>query len=808
MRYEFRHALRTMRRERGLFVATLLTLGLGIGVATALFAVVDTVLLAPLVPAQDRVVHVSKRDVARGGFPSPLSLPEFEEWRRQAGSLEALVAVNHAATGTVAIALDGRLARGRLAPVTAGFFEALYRREPLLGRWLRPDDETAGEAVAAVVSEAFWERLSGRDPALVGRRLIWNGTRALRVVGVAHASVDYPIGTDIWAPASAVFDGRAGRFDARDRTFAQFELLGRLRAGASIETAGAELDVVHRRLVEAFPNDYRPMQVVVEPLLHTVVGDNRRLLLALLAGAALVFAVAGVNVAALLLMRASGRETEMAVRVALGASRGRLLRQAMAEGLVLAGGAAVTGLLIARALLVALPGLAPDDVPRLERATIDVSAAAFATLAALIWVIGLGTAPVWARRRLAHLSGVARAFQGGRRAPGLLMFTAAQIGAAVVLAIGAGLLVRSFAQLSAIDRGVTASGVSMVTLSIPEDRRRDPKTLVAFYERLLAELRAVPGVIAATPVHLGPGTGTMGLSAPMLFEGQTGEEARANPWAAWEPVFPDYFGTLGIPIVSGRGFTEADGRDAMPVAIVSESVAGRYWPGLDPIGRRLQFVPGAKWPWVTVVGVARDTRYRELRKSWLTVYFPADQFFFFQATSVLVRGNTGPALLRAELAPRVEALMPGAVVDTIDPLHVLLSRELARPRAALAVAGLFAVLAMGLAAIGIYAVLSYEVRQRRQELAIRAAVGATPHRLMKDVLRRGLVVAITGTAIGGGLAAVLTRALGALLFEVPPVDAVVFATVMLATLLVALGATFRPAGVAASVNPTDALRTE
>ena len=227
-----------------------------------------------------------------------------------------------------------------------------------------------------------------------------------------------------------------------------------------------------------------------------------------------------------------------------------------------------------------------------------------------------------------------------------------------------------------------------------------------FYTRLVEDLKSVPAITAASPVHLGPGTGTLGLSAPMFFEGQTVETARSNPWATWEPVLPGYFQTIGVPIVKGRGFTADDRRDSAPVAVVSESVARRYWPNLDPIGRRLRMVNEPDWQWVTVVGVARETRYRELRKTWLTVYFPADQFFFFQPESLLVRTELGPEPLRAEVAPRVRAAMPGALIDTVEPLDRLLDRELVRPRASAAVAGTFALLSVGLSLIGIFGVLS------------------------------------------------------------------------------------------------------
>jgi putative ABC transport system permease protein len=806
--HDIRYAVRSLLRGRSFAALTILTLSLGIGVVTALFAVISAVLIHPIVPDQDRVVRGSKLDARRGDFPFPLSLPEFVAWREQSRSFEALAAVDHAATGTVAIAVDGQVSPVQLAPVSADFFGVVHRGEPLQGRWFQPPDEQPGSEVVAVVSERFWRRASGGDPAFVGRRLSWAGDRTLIVVGVAPAIVDYPLGTDIWAPGATVFDGRAGRFDARNRTFSQFELLGRLRPGVSLDQAHAELTVIHHRVVADFPNDYTPMRVVLEPLLDTVVGDSGRVLVALFVAAGLVFVIAGVNVAALLLMRAAGRRAEMAVRVALGAGHGRLLRQTLTEGLLLGMLSAICGLLVAQVLLGALLWLSPGDVPRIQHAALDLRVLAFCVVAALAWVLTLGTVPVWGHRGIVRAPGVAHSFRGVRGTQGLLVFTTAEIAAAVVVAIGAGLLVRTFSHLQAIERGFDSNNVLMVSLLLPEARQRDARAMLAFYDQLLPHVEALPGVVSASPTHVRPGTGTLGLSAPMLFEGQTPEEARTNPWSTWEPVLPSYFRTLGIPIVRGRDFANGDRLDGAPVAIVSESVAHRYWPGQDPLGKRLQFVPTPEWPWVTVVGVVADTRYRELTKPWMTVYFPADQFFFFQAASLVIRATSAPDALVSAILERVRALEPGATVESATPMNTLLTRELARPLTALTVTAVFALMAIALAAVGVYGVVSYDVRQRRRELAVRSTVGATPADIFRGVVRRSLVVGAAGAAAGLVVAMSVTHTLRSLLFEVQPLDPAVFLTGAGMLLGVVLIAACFPARRAARIDPATALRTE
>lgn len=807
---DVRYAVRYMSRNPFVTVLTVLTLSLGVGVVTALFAVIESVLLQPIVPSQDRVVRVSKLDTARGNFPASLSLPEFESWRQQTRSFDLLAAVDHAATGNIGIAVDGQVSAVRMSPVAGNFFRLVHPGQPLHGRWLQPSDEFVGSEPVAVVSEGFWRRASGGDPAFVGRRLTWGGNRTVVVVGVAPAVVDYPLGTQIWMPATAVFDGRSGHFDARNPTFAQFELLGRLAPGVSVQQARAELAIINMRVASQFPADAGiPAQVVVEPVLDAVVGNSRPVVLTLFAAAALVFAIAGANVASLLLMRAADRHAEIAIRVALGAGLGRLLRQTLAESVVLGTSGVLGGLAVARICLDAVLRLAPGDVPRLEQASLDVRVLAFCGLAAAAWVLTLGVAPMWSHRRALLTPSAAPSPKGGIRGTrGLLVFTVAQISAAVIVTIGAGLLVRTLAELRTIDRGFDSHNLAMISLLLPDGLQRDPQALVAFYNRLLPRIDAIPGIVSASPTHVAPGSGTLGLSAPMRFEGQTVEAAKTNPWSTWEPILPSYFRTLGIDLVSGRAFTDADTRDRAPVAIVSESVAKRYWPGRSPVGQRLQFVATAEWPWVTVVGVVADTRYRDLTQPWMTVYFPADQFFFFQARSLLVRTSLAREAIIPAVLERVQAIEPGATIESAASMDALLTRELARPLTAMAVSTVFALLAVLLAAVGVFGVSTYEVRQRRREIAVRLTVGAAPANIFRSIVRRSVTVGAAGVAVGLTIATMSTRALRPLLFGVPPVDPVAFAAGAVGLLAIVMLASYLPARAAAGVDPAVALRSE
>ena len=811
VRQDLRYAIRSLSGRRVLATVTVLTLSLGIGVVTALFAVVDAAVLRPFAADQDRLVRIWMQDTARGMARFPIAYPEFLRWREQTRTLDAVAAVDYSDTYTIVLDGEGQPAVLTVAPVSASFFETVTGGgPPLHGRWLQKADEPKSNDVMAVVSARFWRRFAGSDPALVGRRLTWSGGRTFLVVGIAPDHLDLPLGADAWVPIAPFFKEMAHPVDIETDSLPQFELIGHLAPGRSREDVRAELDVLHARMIADRPGDpwARAMPVEVAPLTDTVLGDTRRVLLFLFGAAGLVFAIGGVNVAALLLMRASDRKKEVAVRVALGATRARLVRQTLTESLLLGTMGAVGGLALASVFVRLARALGTSDVPRLAEAALDLRVLAFCVVAALVWSLVFGTAPVWSRRRIeapaVAASGLATRGERGTRA--LRAFTVAEIAAALIVAVGAGLLARSLLRLQAIDRGVDSPRLELVRINVPKLRYPDAASRLAFYEQLLSKVTAIPGVVAASSDHTGPGTGSTGLSAPMIFEGQAPEDEKTNPWAGWEPVTPSYFQTLGIPIVRGRGFTHADRSDGAGVAIVSETVARRYWPGHDPLGKRLRL--GSDFPWATVVGVAADTRYRELTRDWLTVYLPAPGFFFFDPGCLVVRTRSAPGTVVPALRAAIRAQDAQAAVVSVSMMDVELGKELARPRAAAAVTSLFALLAVALAGLGVYGVIAYEVVQRHRELAVRSALGASPARIFKTVVSRSVGLGLAGIALGSAAAALLTRSLQSLLFEVVPGDPASFATSGVVLLGVVLLAALVPARRAASADPVTALRIE
>ena len=807
---DLRFAVRALRRSPLFTLSTIVTLGMGLGILTGFFAVVEAVILAPIPVHGDAVVRIWKLDPQRSVARFPLSYPELTMWRERASSLHALAAIGYADTTTAAVLVGDEPMSAAVAPVSADFFAAAFGGAPLHGRWFVASDEGNTIEVATVVSERFWRRASGGDPGFVGRRLLSpGGGRIYVVVGIAPARLDYPIATDMWVPIDGYYtrDTGALALDIRSRRFNNFHFIGRLQPGATIDHVRAELDMIARGVAARFPDDYREVPIVVEPLVDASLGTLGPLTWFLFGGAALVFFAAGGNVAALLAMRASSRSREMAVRIALGAGRSRLARATLVESLLLGIGGAVVGLAVGQLCIMLGRLVAAPDIPRLQGASIDATVALFGIATAVLWVATLGSAPVWRWRRwragsLTHHL----AARSTRSTFTLRVMIVAQITAAVVVATAAGLLIRSLAQLRAVDRGFDGRNLALVELILPGPLYPSAAAREAFFSQLLAQLAALPGVVNATTVHLGPGTGQAGLSARMLFEGQAPDDGRNNPYGTWEPITPSYFDTMRIPLRQGRTFTEADDDNAAPVAIVSQSVAERYWPGQDALGKRLQFTPQS--PWTTVVGVVEDTRYREVTRDWLTVYFPARQFFFFQPSAVAVRTSADAATMVGAIRTAIRRAEPNAAVHSVGSMESLLNREMARPSTAVVVALILAFIAVGVAAVGVYAVFAYEIANCSRELAVRTAVGASPRQLLAGVLTQALLIGATGAVVGLGISSVATRALQSVLFEVAPLDGTTFVGAGAGLLAIVVLASIVPARRASRVAPTLLLHAE
>lgn len=811
---DLRYAFRTLVRSPGFALAAILTLGLGIGAATAVFSVVDAVLLRPLpVRDQDRVVVAWQEDRARGAaeFKIPFRYGEYEAVRERSHALAEVAALPRhgvsrwiAKDGAEAIVLGG-------VPVTRDFFNLLGVR-PALGRMLGPADDVRGGPVAVVLSHGAWRRAFGGDPAAVGRSIRLAG-RSATIVGVAPKAFDYPRGAELWVPALAWWNPDApGGLDAGS-PYIELDLVARLASGATAEQARAELGAIATELRdERGARSDAGFAVVVKPLAEVLVRQVRSALLLIAAGVALVLLIAGVNVANLLLARGIGRRGEFAVRAAVGARRRRIVRQLLTETFVLALAGGALGVLLAAWGIDALLALAPPELPLLENVAIGGRVLGFATLVSLLTTTLFGLLPALGATSAAP----ARALTGSERALGPVggagrvrnALVVGQIALTLVVLTGAGLLLKSLARLHALDPGYEVERLTLVEIAVPPWKYEAGAAQHRLFEGVLEGVRALPGVLAATAVVSAPFSGSGGVDIMFAAEGQEPHAVADNPWLNYEGVEPDYFRALGLPILRGRGFTAADRENAPRVVIVNQSVARQMWPGENAVGKRIKWGRAdSEAPWITVVGVVADARYRTFQEVRPSVYVPFPQGIPVYPQNLLVRTRAG-----AEVVPSVRRVLaeiePDLVVRSAAPMDQVLARPLAGARFQTLLLAVLAGLGLTLSTIGVYGLVAYVVTARTREIGLRMALGAERRDILGVVLRGAATIGGAGVALGLAGAAAGTRLLRGLLFQVEPLDPATFGAVALVLAAVVLIASWLPARRAARVDPMVALRAE
>ena len=804
--HDIRLTLRGLRRTPGFTATVVLILALGLGMATAVFTVVHAVLLRRLpVRDQDRVVVLW--GTAPGTLPDwPLPWPEFVRLRDGTRALSGVA-------GWQASAVPQLLRRDDVGVefmpqlVTGNFFQVLGAR-PLLGRVLRPGDDVPGADGALVLSYAAWRRLFRGDPGVIGQRVTVSGwPRALTVAGVLEPGLDLPAGTDAWIPMRAfTADSALARVP--------MHVVGRLAPGATRDRARAEFLAVLRAPDDpaaANPEFLRHAGAEARPLADVVVGDVRPALVALAAAVALLLLIACTNVGTLLLVRAAGRARETAVRRALGAGRGQIVRQLLGEGVVLGAAGAAGALVLADALVRALVAMAPAGLPRLDTIRTGAAPVVIAAALALLTTALAGLAPaLWSAGpdlasplRRGTRVGTGR---GARLARGALV--AWQVALAVVVLAAAALVTRSLARLQQVDLGYRAAGAAIVKLDWPWDvygavaTSRDPMA------RIVARVEALPGVVAATPLFRPPLAGDEGADGLYVAEGQDPALAARGAFIDIEAAGPDFFRTFGIPVLRGRVFTAADRENAPHVVVVSEAVARQFWPGQDVLGKRLRLNADAyQHDWLTVVGVVPEVRYRTYRTAAPSLYYPARQFGAY-AIRLGVRTAGPPSAMLPAIRRAIAEAEPRVGVWRLDTIDALLGAPLAQPRLNSLLLAAFALTALLLSAVGLYGLTATTVRQQTRELGVRIALGASPARVGRLVLRQAFAVAALGAAVGLAGALGTSRLLRSLLFEVSPADPGVLAGVCAVLLTVALLAAYAPARRATRVDPVEALRAE
>jgi putative ABC transport system permease protein len=807
---DFLYAVRVLRKSPGFALAATLTLGLGIGATTSLFSVVHAVLLRPL-PFDDpeRLVRLIslRADQERGG----ISYPDFLDWKAQSDVFERMaVFVGRDAVLTQ----SGQASHVRAAAVSAELFGVLGA-SALAGRTFAPGEDTpgaAGGANAVVLSHRLWRERFGADPRIVGGTIDLDRAKST-VVGVMPVGFQFPIAAeriDLWT-TMAVYaaTNTAGESMTTQRGVHFLDGIARLKPDVTLRQAQDQLSALVARLNQQYPDDARGILVLSES--SELVAKVRFAWLALLGATACLLLIACANVAGLLLARASSRRPELAVRTALGAGRGRLILQLLMEHTMLAVVGGLLGFSLAYWGTMLLKLLAPEDVPRISEVSLDGPVMVFAAAATMLTVALFGVGPAFHASRFdlvrsMKLGGRGQTNGGSHHARRLLVV--GQVAVALVLLVGGGLLFKSLMRLYTVNPGLDPTHILSFQLDLPSEYT--PARERSFYEQLIPGLRSLPGVRSASAVLALPLSG-MTVQTSFRLEGEPATEPHQHQ-TSFNVVEPDYFRTLGIPILKGRDFTARDDLKSVPVVIVNERFARQFFAGQDPLGQRIRPGIGNGYkdePLREIVGVVGGVRAADLKTEPVPeAYLPGAQCPSIGSAAVVLRTTGEPEDITRGARHLVAALDSSIPVHDVKTLEQYLARWVVQPRFNSLLLGMFAALSVTLAAVGLYGLIGYTVARRTHEVGIRLALGATPTEVLTLILRQGVATALSGIVIGVLAALVLARWISTLLYEVSPLDPLIFAGAAILLLCVALVACFLPARRAMRVDPMAALRFE
>ncbi len=803
-----RFALRMMRKNRGYTLAAVLILGLGIGANTSIFSVVNSVLLRPLPYAQGNQLVILRQHAAKGGVTDmPFSVAEINDYRQRNRSLSGVVEY-HAMTFTLLGGTEPH--RVRTGVVSAGFFQFLGV-QPVLGRTFAPDDERAGAAPVLILSYEFWKKQERGDPNIIGKKYQMNDRTHL-VIGVLPAIPQYPNENDVYMTTTSCPFRMRPAFIA-NRNARMMRAFGRLKPDVTIDQARADLGAIAGQLEREYPASYTEETgygIAPLALREELTHEARPLLWTLLGAAAFVLLIACANVANLILARMARRERELTIRTAMGAGAGRLLRQLLTESLILALLAAGVGIAFAYGSMGLLTSFAGQLTPRAREISVDGWVLGFAVLCATLTTVLCGSLAAIHTRGNVAASLKDEGAQSAPRARRSLVrsaLIAAQVAFSYMLLIGAGLMVNSLIQLQRVNPGFVPQHVFAVGVDLNFTKYPDERSQRMAARRLLERIQPLPGVLSAAVSSSFPmDADNVGGGRVLRFRafGDNRPDTEMPPVQSVRRVTPDYFRTVGIPLIAGRAFRDSDTEDSPLVVLVNQSMARRTWKNEDAVGKRITFDGEHFMEIVGVVGDVREFGPRE--DAPVQLYRPMAQDPF--AGNVLVRTAADPELLIPAVRRAVLEANPESAVVKIKTLDEARSEAVASPRTTAQLFGLFAALALVIAVAGIGSMLALWVRQRMREIGIRIALGAAPADILSTVLRQGMVLVALGVACGFGGALALTRLLKKLLFEVTPTDAPTYAVVSALLLSAALLACWVPARRAARIDPQTALRTE
>ena len=810
---DVRYGWRTLMKTPGFTLVALLTLALGIGANTALFSVINAVLLRPLpFAAPERLVAVRSTDqrTSTNGFAS--TWPDFVDWRAQQTTFEGLAAYSNRSFTLTGM---GEAARLNGALITSNLF-TLLGTSPQLGRQFTPEEEQPG-AHAVLLSHGLWQSRFSGDPQIAGRTLLLGGV-SYTIVGVMPQGFRFPVtgeAAELWISMGIEGEGRVPRFVQRGNHW--IDVIGRLKPGVTLAQAQADLGRIGEQLSKQYPDTNNSVGVATIPLMKFVVGNVSAALWTLFAAVGCVLLIACANVANLALARAATRQREIAVRAALGAQRGRVLRQLLTESMLLASGGGVLGALLALWGTEALLKLVPPGLPRAAETTLDWRVLGFTLLVSLLTGVLFGLAPAWQMRQTVK-TGLTEALKDGSRGAGDSVsggrlrntLVVAQVSLAFCLLLAAGLLLNSFWRLQQVKPGFDPHNLLSFRLRLPDARYREPQQISDFYARLTERLKALPGVTEAAATMTMPLSGS-NADVGLAIEGEPSDPNRPFPYDTnLRIVQAGYFRTLGIELLQGRDFDARDKRGATDVVIINETLARRNFPNQNPIGRRIQPSIGDErgMPWREIIGVVRDVRHASLSEASGAECYLTHTQSAQPGMGVAIRTTNDPHALIAAVRNEVRALDAELPVFAIKTFEEYLYESVAQPRFTTLLLSLFGVVALLLTAIGLYGVLAYGVTQRTREIGVRLALGAQPRDVIKLVLKRGLALTLLGVGLGASASLLLTRLLKDFLFEVSATDPLTFVTIAVMLLSVALFACLIPARRATKVNPLGALRYE
>ena len=803
-------ALRQLNKNYGFAFTAILTLGLGIGATTALFSLVNAVLLQPLPFAeQDRLVWLNQQDHRLPVVvPESLSYPDYFDWRARNHTFSGMASYKG---GTATLEWEGEPRHLDATTVSADFFRVL-RVAPMLGRDFRPDDEKPGNR-AVMLSYSLWRSTFGSMPDITGRT-IKLGDRSYVVAGVMPKDFQFPVGNPAPALWISLADDAEGKHPkTAQRGFECLEVIGRLMPGITLEQAKADLSLIAGNLARQYPDANKWFtSAFVESELQHITGDTRPALRVLFGAVTLVLLIACANVAGLFLARGSRRSSEFALRASVGASRAAIIRQLLVESVALSLCGGIAGVALAFGLLRGMVRLMPPNIPRLENATIDGSVLVFVVVISIVTGLLFGVLPAWRMSQLkpAHdLREGSRSVAGGRGQHlvhnGLVI---AQTAIGLVLLVSSGLLIRSFVSILNVNPGFDPKHVLTARIEVSFDKL-DHDQHSQFYNQLLERLSALPGVqsgSAGWPLPMSDNNATISFS----IEGR--QTAKGDqPYESLGVVMPGYFETMRIPLLSGRMFRERDGSHGAPVMMINQAFARKYFPLENPIGKHIQVGLGdgvIDHPMREIVGVVGDIKRKGLTAGTEPQYYLPYAQAVVTNPFLTIRSNGDPAVLEGALRAAVHEMDKSVPVYQVSTLEDYISKSAAQPRFQTLLLSCFAGIALLLAAIGLYGLLSYMVVQRTLEIGLRMALGAKRADVLGMVVRRGLTLALIGLGTGLVISAMMTRLLAGMLYGIRPSDPVTFAAMTGVLLVVSLAASSIPAYRAAQLDPMETLRAQ